>query len=310
MPPKTKVTIKIKKIKPQIKLSAAAQHYQDNVQSHNKNSWKEIQDLPAGTYLIKFKDGTTQEVALDGVNNWNRIKNDVGSDSLDDFFNGNGFASIVQLLDDNSPELTQNGISQTQNMNLAQSFLRAVGSDIPGVSHCVGKDGLCRKLRIKAQQYYMEHKVDKPYGKGQLSDNERYLRGTKRAYYRKLLKMANTLENLFFTEYPEGCTVQQLEQVCTEYKLKGTIYFPYFKEYYYINRELVRPLISFQFNNVAKDHVEIVLDGTDIQIVKDDEFDDLLENSKVTKISKVVSGVECKDVRQNMLKIFIKKWKK
>lgn len=243
-----------------------------------------------GTYLVKFPDKVAREITfLPRSDNLNQIRLMVKSDEIETFFDG-GIVEVTKIADAPVAELSR-GVASTTNADLSQKLLRSV---IPGVaSHCVGKDGICRVFRKRADEIYLKNKIDKAWGTKPDFPLAVYLRGSQKKRYVQFMRIALDLERMFFEKYPEGITVEELDKVCIEYKIKGTIHFPYFREHYALNKTIVKPLISFRFKNVATDHVEIILNEDEVKFVHDDEFNELYESYKK------------KDGNKNMLKVHI-----
>lgn len=246
-------------------------------------TYDEFVNLGPGLYRMRL-GGRTHNIILTGDNNARAIRRleIIGSDDKVSFLE-DGEINLEYLGE--IPEIQAGEIPEN---NLNQRFLKAAGSDMPHVSHCVGKDGICKFIRHHAANYLAEHGVHKPHGKGP----EAVLRGRQRKQYRLMTKIADELEELFFTEYPQGCTVAELDEICQKYRLKGRIRFPHLKANYEINESCRVPQFKrFTFSNVAKDHVEIVINEFERVFVDGDELERLLEKAKY------------EDERSNLVKI-------
>jgi len=243
MPPKIKVNITLK-LKPKIKIKI----YEKKM--FNKDNYKDIEKLPVGIYRAQFDNGVSYELEFsDGFSNFKELRDNLDSDEIRRFFND----AIPMTLTMTAP-LPLDALPPP-NMFEDQQFLNSKSFD-GTPAHCVGKDGICKALRLDAEEYRKEHS---PFNTNQ------------RTYYKRRLKKAQELEELFANEYPNGATISEIEQVCIKYKLKGSIKQPMYKLEHHFNPTLTRPLGRFRFTNIAKDHVELCYHDSELIIVESNE---------------------------------------
>lgn len=271
-----------------IKIKIKAKLRRTEIDPNAENGMALLEGLDDGLYVVTLPDGTAAEIVFEPGNRSYQLRNAWDSEYLNQFFNSDEPAIFIKS------SANSNTVQTLSQIQLSQLFLRATNSHLPEVSHCVGKDGLCRLIRAQAEKYYMKHKVEKPYGG---VTPECYLRGANRKNYRLKLKMAEELETLFFSQYPTGCTLEQLTQICLQYKMKGTIRFPYIGVHEEINAEEKHPQLSFKFINVATDHLELVMDEAEIQILEEEQFERQYLEAQQTALGEG-------KIRNNLLRVY------